>query len=98
MISASSKLDENIKMRHDKGMGIVNYILGILKEIYFGRFYFNIGMMLRASMLVKSILLSTEALSNISQSNINLLEECDKKLIRNKLGLRCAKLMLRLTN
>ena len=69
-------------MRQDKGMGIVNSILSILKEISFGRYYFNIGMMLRTSMLVNGILFSTEALSNISQSNINLLEECDKKLMR----------------
>ena len=69
-------------MIHDKGMGIVNSILSILKEISFGRYYFNIGMMLRTSMLVNGILFSTEALSNISQSNINLLEECDKKLMR----------------
>ena len=67
MINTSCKLDENIAMRHYKGMGIVNYILSILKEI---------------SMLVNGILFSTEALSNISQSNINLLEECDKKLMR----------------
>ena len=67
VINASCKSDENIKINHYKGMGVVNYILSILKEI---------------SMLVNGILFRTEALSNISQSNINLLEECDKKLMR----------------
>ena len=82
VISASCKIDENIQMRHDKGMGIVNSIISILKEISFGRYHFQIGMMLRTSMLVNGMLFSTEALSNLSTSQTNLLEDCDKKFMR----------------
>ena len=69
-------------MRHEKGMGIVNSIMSILKEISFGPFYFEIAMMLRTSMLVNGMLFNLEAINNISNNHINLLEDCDKKLMR----------------
>ena len=64
-------MDDNIQMRHDKGMGIMS----ILKEIYFGENYFEIGMMLRVSMLVNGILFNLESLNNLSETQINLIEE-----------------------
>ena len=69
-------------MRHDKGMGIINQIMSILKEISFGVFHFEIGMLLRTTMLINGILYNTEALFNIQQSHIDKLEECDKSLMR----------------
>ena len=33
IISNNAKIDENIKLRSDKGMGIANQILSILKEV-----------------------------------------------------------------
>ena len=82
VISSSGKIDENVQMRHDKGLGIVNSILSILKEITFGQFYFEVAMMLRTSLLVNGMLFNLEAIGNISSNNINILEDCDKKLMR----------------
>jgi hypothetical protein len=82
VISSSGKIDANIQMRHDKGMGIINSIMSILKEISFGQFYFEIAMMLRTSMLVNGMLFSIEAINSLSTKHINLLEDCDKKLMR----------------
>ena len=36
VISSSGKIDANVQMRHDKGLGIINYIMSILEEISFG--------------------------------------------------------------
>ena len=82
VISSSGEIDANVQMRHDKGLGIINYIMSILKEISFGQFYFEIAMMLRTSMLVNGLLFSIEAINSLSTNHINLLEDCDKKLIR----------------
>ena len=82
VLSSSGKNDENVQMRYEKGMGIINSIMSILKEISFGQHYFQIGMLLRTSMLVNGILFNLEALNNLSVAQINLLEECDKILMR----------------
>ena len=39
VISSSGKIDANVQMRHDKGLGIINSIMSILKEISFGQFF-----------------------------------------------------------
>ena len=79
VISCSGKMDDNIQMRYEKGMGIINSIISILKEISFGQHYFEIGMLLRTTMLINGILFNLEACNNLSATQINLLEECDKK-------------------
>ena len=82
VISSSGKIDANIQMRHDKGTGIINSIISILKEITFGQYHFETGMMLRTSMLVNGMLFSIEAINSLSTNQINLLEDCDKKFMR----------------
>ena len=82
LITSDCRIDENIKMRHAKGLGIINQIICILKEISFGRYYFEIGMMLRTSLLVNGMLYSLEAICYLSKNHINLLEECDKLFMR----------------
>ena len=72
------KIEENIKMRHNKGMGIVNNIMTIIKHISFGYFSFEIALALRNSLLLNGILYNVETLFNLSQKRIDLLEDCDK--------------------
>jgi hypothetical protein len=63
-------------------MGIISSIMSILKEISFSQFYFEIALMLRTAMLVNSMLFSIEKINSLTANNINLLEDCDKKLMR----------------
>ena len=51
VITSNAKIDENIKMRHDKGTGICNDILSILKEVSFGVYHFEMGLLFRTSQL-----------------------------------------------
>ena len=46
--------------RHDKGLGIVNQIMGLLKEVNFGHFYFEMALLFRNSMLINGMLCSIE--------------------------------------
>ena len=82
VISNDTKMEENIKMRHDKGIGIANQILSILKEVSFGVYHFEMGMLFRTSLLVNGILFNTEAMFSISDKQISSLEDCDKYLLR----------------
>ena len=83
IISSSAKIDENIQMRRDKGIGIANQILSCLKEVAFGVFIFEMAMLFRTSQLANGILYNTEAMFDIKDKHVNLLEESDKYLMRN---------------
>ena len=63
-------------------MAAINQIMSILQEISFGRYHFEIGMVMRTSMLINGILYNTEALTSISSRHTDMLEECDKVFMR----------------
>ena len=81
VITINSRMDENILMRQDKGIGISNQILSILTEVSFGVYHFEMGMLFRTSMLINGILFNTEAMGSISEQQISSLEECDRYLL-----------------
>ena len=66
ILTSDAKMEENIRTRHDKGMAAINQIMSILQEISFGRYHFEIGMVMSTSMLNNGILYNTEALTSIS--------------------------------
>ena len=53
----------------------------ILQSLYFGKYYFEVAMVLRSSLLVSSLLLNSEAWTNLSDSNIRGLEQTDELLL-----------------
>ena len=83
IITSSAKIDENVQMRCDKGIGISNQILSTLKEVSFGTYYFEMAMLFRTSQLVNGILFNTEAMFSIKEKHLSLLEESDKYLMRS---------------
>ena len=82
IISSNGRLEENINERFNKGLGIVNEILGILKEVSFGYHFFPTAMLFRNSKLVSSILCSIETLYGLTTAHIEQLEQCDRLLLR----------------
>ena len=83
VITSNAKIDENIQMRHNKGIGICNQILSVLKEVSFGVFHFEMGLLFRTTQLLNGILFNTEALFSITEKHVLLLEDCDKYLMRS---------------
>ena len=51
-ITNDGKIYENLKNRQAKGTGINNQILGLLKEISFESYYFQIALILQNSLLI----------------------------------------------
>jgi hypothetical protein len=82
VIISLGKIDANIQMRHYKGSGILNSIISILKEITFGQYHFETGMMLRTSMLVNGIHFSIETINSLSTIQIHLLEDDDREFMQ----------------
>ena len=65
----------------NKGNGQSNTIMSLLTEISFGENYFEMAILFRNSMLINSLLSSSEVLYNIELKHIKFLERCDKNLV-----------------
>ena len=86
IVSTDGKNLKNIKARIAKGKGIVNRILTVLDGIPFGKHYFEVGILLRNSLLVSSMLFNCEAWYNVTDAELNLLETIDLLLLRQLLN------------
>ena len=82
VISNDGRNLKNIKVRVAKGKGIVNNIMTYLEGIPFGKFYFQIAVILRNSLLVSSMLFNSEAWYNVTNAELELLETVDLLLLR----------------
>ena len=78
MYNINCKIDEDIQIRCNKGIGIVNNILIILKHISFGYFNFEIALVLRNSLLISGILFNIEACIKLQKRHIKSIEDCDR--------------------
>ena len=81
-LTTSGKITENITDRYNRGIGKVNEILGILNEISFGPHFFEMALLFRSSILVNSMLCSSEALYGITNAHIEKLEQVDRSFFR----------------
>ena len=86
IISGNGKIDENIEARVGKGIGSTNSIISLVEEISFGEHYFEMALLLRNSMLINSMLCSSEVLYGIKNKHIEMLEGCDRDLLTRLLG------------
>ena len=82
ILSSSGKIDNNVLERYNKGVGIVNDILGLLKEVSFGYHHFSMALLFRNSKLVSGMLCSIETVYGLTNAHIEQLEQCDRMLLR----------------
>ena len=62
-------------------MGVITQITQILDSVLFGKYYFEVAMVLRSSLLLSSLLLNSEAWVNLSDKDIRALERTDEILL-----------------
>ena len=82
IISSDGRNIKNIKARVAKGKGTIIRIISILEGIPFGRYYYEVGIILRNSLLVSSMLVNTEAWYSITAAEMELLESVDVQFLR----------------
>ena len=82
--------------RKAKGAGIVDQIMGKLRGTVYGPYYFEVGLILRESMLINGILTNAEAWYGLSDCEMELLEQVDENFLRIflEVGRGCSKEML----
>ena len=85
IISKDGKNSKNIAARKNRGIGVVNQVMNILEEICFGKYHFQVAMILRNSLLISSLLTNAEAWYNLSNAEISELEKTDEGLLRKVL-------------
>ena len=81
LISADGSQTKNVQLRRSKGFGIINQIMQILESTYFGKYFFEVAMVLRDSLFLSSLLLNSEAWVNYSEKDVRILEQCDEILL-----------------
>ena len=86
IISSDGKQTKNVLARTNKGLGIINQIIQILDSVFFGKYHFEVAMILRSSLLLSSILLNSEAWVNLSDKDVRSLEQTDENLLGKILG------------
>ena len=59
----------------------MNTIISLIQEISFGHHTFEMGILFRNSMLINSLLSSSETLYGINEKHIQILEKCDRDLL-----------------
>ena len=82
IISNNGKNTKNIQKRVAKGLGIISQIMDLLKNVCFGRHFFEIAKTLRETMFVNGVLTNCEVWHNVNESEITKLEEVDRLLLR----------------
>ena len=77
-ISSNGSNDANISRRRCLGMGSISQIFTILNEVSIGYQYVEIGLILRESILLSKMLLSSESWHKLHQYQIEKLDEVDR--------------------
>ena len=69
---------KNIQARKNKGLGVTNRIMQILQTNFYGKYYFEVALVLRESLFLSSLLLNSEAWVNISDQDMRKLKQLTK--------------------
>jgi hypothetical protein len=86
MISSKGGIQETIEDRRNRGWGKIATIMGILSEITVGSHKMEVGLMLRKTIMINSLLFSAEAWSGVTEKQLARLEVVDTALLRKLAG------------
>ena len=86
VISNSGSNSDNIKDRCDKGYSAISQIKSFLKDVGFGRFDIQTGLLMRDSIFGSKMMLNSEVWHAVTKAQINELEVIDKILLRQVLN------------
>ena len=84
-ISYDLKFGKNIKQKCSRGIGVISDIMSLLNELSLGNFHFEIGLLLRESMLLSMLLNNAECWLDLTKNDIDELEGIDLILLRKLL-------------
>ena len=74
---------DTLEDRRNKGWGKVSMILGMLNEMDMGGHRMEIGLLIRKTILVNSLLFTSETWLDVKEADIVRLEQVDEALLRS---------------
>ena len=86
IISNSGSNTNNIKYKCENGYSAISQIKSLLKDVGFGRFEIQTGLLSRDSIFMSKILLNSEVWHALTKTQIEELEVLDKILLRQILN------------
>ena len=103
VISVSGSNQKNIEKKRNGAIGTVSQMVSMIEQISLGHYYFEIGLVMRDSMLISKLVSSSEIWYNVSKDQIRKLEQVDEMFLmklfhvpnsvpRLSLYIECAKL------
>ena len=85
IIQSNGSNEKEINARAGRGTGLTNEIMNILQSIVFGRYHFEAAIILRNSILLGSMLTSSECWLGLTQKQVRKLEMVDEMLLERVL-------------
>ena len=83
IVTSQGGVTETLEDRRNKGWGKVAVIEGILSEVDMGSRRVEVGLMLRKSIMVSSLLFTAETWSGIKDDHLRRIEQVDSALLRS---------------
>jgi hypothetical protein len=74
--------EKNVVNRYNKGVGAISQMNSMLNRMSLGHYYFEIGLVMRDTMLVSKLVYNSEVWYNVSDDQISKLEQIDEMWMR----------------
>ena len=87
IVSSDGSNDRNIANRYNKGVGAISQMDTMLNRTSLGHFYFEIGLVMRDTMLVSKLVYNSEVWYNVSHDQLSKLEQIDEMWLRKLFSL-----------
>ena len=79
--------EKNVLNRYNKGVGAISQMDSMLNRMSLGHYYFEIGLVMRDTMLVSKLVYNSEVWYNVSDDQISKLEQIDEMWMRKLFSL-----------
>ena len=86
IISEDGKHTKTLQSRISRGLGIINQIMNVLKNVSFGKHFFKIAILLRDSLFLNGILTNMDIWYSFGKKQVKQLEDLDLILLRKFLN------------
>ena len=87
IVCSSGSNDKNIENRYNRGVGAISQITTMLNRVSLGHYYFEIGLVLRDTILVSKMVYNSEVWYNVTDKQLTKLEQIDEMFFRRLFNL-----------
>ena len=87
IVCSSGSNDRNVERRYNQGVGSVAQITTMLSQVSLGHYHFEIGLVLRDTVLISKLVFNSEIWYNFTEKQMSKLEQIDEMFFRKLFSL-----------